>query len=246
MSLPMLQVALDNQTLASAYETTRLIAEEVDIIEVGTILCVGEGVRAVRDLKALYPHKIVLADAKIADAGKILSRMCFEANADWVTVICCADINTAKGALDVAKEFNGDVQIELTGFWTWEQAQAWREAGIQQVVYHRSRDAQAAGMAIDKAEDSRSVRDECETYLDDYVAYYAYHAAQPAYGYGYAHPAYAPSAYGCCRPGPAIAREPKCTETVEYVYEDVPVRPRARRMPSKRVRIVPDKRIRVD
>ena len=113
MSLPMLQVALDNQTMDSAYETTRLIAEEVDIIEVGTILCVGEGVRAVRDLKALYPHKIVLADAKIADAGKILSRMCFEANADWVTVICCADINTAKGALDVAKEFNGDVQIEL-------------------------------------------------------------------------------------------------------------------------------------
>lgn len=111
MSLPMLQVALDNQTMDSAYETTRLIAEEVDIIEVGTILCVGEGVRAVRDLKALYPHKIVLADAKIADAGKILSRMCFEANADWVTVICCADINTAKGALDVAKEFNGDVQI---------------------------------------------------------------------------------------------------------------------------------------
>ena len=68
MSLPMLQVALDNQTLSHAYETTRLIAEEVDIIEVGTILCVGEGVRAVRDLKALYPHKIVLADAKIADA----------------------------------------------------------------------------------------------------------------------------------------------------------------------------------
>lgn len=57
MSLPMLQVALDNQTMDSAYETTRLIAEEVDIIEVGTILCVGEGVRAVRDLKALYPHK---------------------------------------------------------------------------------------------------------------------------------------------------------------------------------------------
>ncbi|WP_315708671.1 3-keto-L-gulonate-6-phosphate decarboxylase UlaD [Brenneria uluponensis] len=145
--LPMLQVALDNQTLAHAYQTTRLIAEEVDIIEVGTILCVGEGVRAVRDLKALYPHKIVLADAKIADAGKILARMCFESNADWVTVICCADINTATGALEVAREFKGDVQIELTGFWTWEQAHAWRSAGIQQVVYHRSRDAQAAGIA---------------------------------------------------------------------------------------------------
>ncbi|WP_127957584.1 3-keto-L-gulonate-6-phosphate decarboxylase UlaD [Serratia microhaemolytica] len=146
-TLPMLQVALDNQSMEEAYQTTRLIANEVDIIEVGTILCVAEGVRAVRDLKALYPDRIVLADAKIADAGKILARMCFEANADWITVICCADINTAKGALGVAKEFSGDVQIELTGFWTWEQAQQWRDAGITQVVYHRSRDAQAAGVA---------------------------------------------------------------------------------------------------
>ena len=78
--------------------------------------------------------------------------MCFEANADWVTVICCADINTTKGALDVAKEFNGDVQIELTGYWTREQAQEWREAGIQQVVYHRSRDARVAGVAWGEAD----------------------------------------------------------------------------------------------
>lgn len=38
MSLPMLQVALDNQTMDSAYETTRLIAEEVDIIEVLSLI----------------------------------------------------------------------------------------------------------------------------------------------------------------------------------------------------------------
>ncbi|WP_204276679.1 orotidine 5'-phosphate decarboxylase / HUMPS family protein, partial [Klebsiella aerogenes] len=80
----------DNLSMAAAYDTTRLIAAEVDIIEVGTILCVAEGVRAVRDLKALYPDRIVLADAKIADAGQILARMCFEAHADWITVICCA------------------------------------------------------------------------------------------------------------------------------------------------------------
>ena len=70
--------------------------------------------------------------------------MC-SANADWVTAICCADINTAKGALDVAKEFNGDVQIELTGFWTWGAGAGVARGGIQQVVYHRSRDAGAGG-----------------------------------------------------------------------------------------------------
>ena len=54
----------------SAYETTRLIAEEVDIIEVGTILCVGEGVRAVRDLKALYRTKIVLGRRQNCRCGQ--------------------------------------------------------------------------------------------------------------------------------------------------------------------------------
>ena len=150
--LPKLQIALDNLSFSDAVKALRDVAQEVDVIEVGTILLCAEGKRAVEYIKTMYPDKIVLADAKIADAGKILSRMCFEANADWVTVICCADINTTKGALEVAKEFNGDVQIELTGYWTWEQAQEWRDAGIGQVVYHRSRDAQAAGVTWGEAD----------------------------------------------------------------------------------------------
>ncbi|GAA0482578.1 MULTISPECIES: 3-keto-L-gulonate-6-phosphate decarboxylase UlaD [Tatumella] len=143
---PLLQIALDNLTLDQAFATTRLIASEVDIIEIGTILCVSEGIRAVREIKALYPGHIVLADAKIADAGKILAEMCFQASADWITVICCADINTVKGALQVAQQYNGDVQIELTGSWQISQASGWYDAGIRQLVYHRSRDAQAAGV----------------------------------------------------------------------------------------------------
>ncbi|STK56918.1 3-keto-L-gulonate-6-phosphate decarboxylase [Escherichia coli] len=151
MSLPMLQVRW----------TTRLwIAPTKPLADCRRSRHYRSGYHSVRGRRracgsrseSALPAQIVLADAKIADAGKILSRMCFEANADWVTVICCADINTAKGALDVAKEFNGDVQIELTGYWTWEQAQQWRDAGIQQVVYHRSRDAQAAGVAWGEAD----------------------------------------------------------------------------------------------
>lgn len=109
--------------MSSAYETTRLVAEGVDTIEVGTILCVTEGVCAARDLKVLYPHKIVLAGAKITDTGEVLSRMYSGTNINRVTVTCCMSINTTKEALEVTKEFNGDVQIGLTGYWIWEQAQ---------------------------------------------------------------------------------------------------------------------------
>jgi hypothetical protein len=103
----------------------------------------------------------------------------------------------------------------------------------------------AAGMAIDKAEDNGRVRDECETYLDEYYAYYA----QAGHGYGrpgYGHAAYG---YGCCRPMmmvPVKMTEPECTETIEEIYEDVPVRPRARRIPDKRVKVVPDKRVKTN
>jgi 3-keto-L-gulonate-6-phosphate decarboxylase len=144
---PKLQVALDNTSLSDAMGAIREIGEHVDVIEVGTILHVAEGLEPVRCLRALYPEKTILADIKGADAGSLLAKQCFGAGANWMTVICCAEIPTMTGMLGVAKEFgeDRDVQIELYGDWTWEQAESWKEAGLQQVVYHRSRDAQAAG-----------------------------------------------------------------------------------------------------
>lgn len=143
--IPKLQIALDNLCFTDAIKALSGVAEEIDVIEVGTILLCAEGKRAVEYLKTMYPEKIVLADAKIADAGKIITPMMLDAGADWTTIICCADIATIKGALGTAKERGKDIQIELTGYWTFEQAEQWQDAGVQQVVYHRSRDAEAAG-----------------------------------------------------------------------------------------------------
>ena len=45
---PRLQIALDTFTLDDAYRALQPAAASVDIIEVGTILCLSEGMRAVR------------------------------------------------------------------------------------------------------------------------------------------------------------------------------------------------------
>lgn len=144
---PKLQVALDNTSLSDAMNAIRDIGNHIDVIEVGTILHVAEGLEPVRCLRALYPEKIILADIKGADAGSLLAKQCFDAGATWMTVICCAEIATMQGMLSVAKERGDekDVQVELYGDWTWEHAKAWKSAGLEQVVYHRSRDAQASG-----------------------------------------------------------------------------------------------------
>ena len=43
-----------------------------------------------------------------------------------------------------AKEVK-EIQVELYGDWTYEQAQQWLDAGISQAIYHQSRDALLAG-----------------------------------------------------------------------------------------------------
>ncbi|MFD2404102.1 hypothetical protein [Novosphingobium soli] len=128
----------------------------------------------------------------------------------------------------------------------------------------------AAGALIDKAEDSGRDRDACAAYLDDdyarmvpppgypapaYPGAYASAAYPPngygpgyGYGYGYGYPA-----AGCCAAPammmvPVVQAAPHCTETVEYVYEDVPaparrVAPRRSRVPDKRVKLAPNKRV---
>ena len=141
MAKPLLQIALDNNTLSDAIRSISQVGHEVDIIEAGTILCLAEGMEAVRCLRALYPNKIILADTKCADAGGTVAKNCADAGADWTTVICSATIPTMKAALKEVK----DLQVELYGDWTFEHAKQWKEAGLSQAVYHQSRDALLAG-----------------------------------------------------------------------------------------------------
>ena len=141
MSRPLLQIALDNNTLSDAIRSISQVGHEVDVIEAGTILCLAEGMEAVRCLRALYPAKTILADTKCADAGGTVAKNCADAGADWMTVICSATIPTMKAALKEVK----DLQVELYGDWTFDHAKQWKEAGLSQVVYHQSRDALLAG-----------------------------------------------------------------------------------------------------
>lgn len=145
MRKPLLQIALDDLDIPTAIKHAEETKESIDIIEVGTILLMAEGKKAVRALKEAFPNKIILADAKIADAGPVFSKMLFEAGADWVTAITCAEISTMKSIQQSAVDYQKTMQIELTGYWTFEQAEAWKKANIQQLVYHRSRDTQAGG-----------------------------------------------------------------------------------------------------
>lgn len=146
MTKPMIQIALDQTDLKTAISVANNVESFVDVIEVGTILAFAEGMEAVRVLRNNHPEHILVCDMKTTDGGAILARQAFEAGSDWITVSAAAHIATIEVCKKVADEFNGEIQIEIYGNWTMEDAQAWVELGINQAIYHRSRDAELAGV----------------------------------------------------------------------------------------------------
>jgi len=147
MTKPLLQMALDATDLETALASVADVSEKLDVIEIGTILAFAFGVDSVQVLRNKYPDHIIVCDMKITDASAILTRLAMQAGANWVTVSAAAHIETIRSAKKVTDEFNGEVQIELYGHWTLDDAKDWVEMGITQAIYHRSRDAELAGVS---------------------------------------------------------------------------------------------------
>lgn len=155
MSRPLLQLALDHTSLAAARRDVALLQDHVDIVEAGTILCLSEGLNAVRALRAQCPKKIIVADWKVADAGETLAQQALGAGANWMTIICAAPLATIEKGHAVAQAHNGEIQIELFGNWTFDDARDWYRIGVRQAIYHRGRDAQASGQQWGEADLAR-------------------------------------------------------------------------------------------
>ncbi len=145
MEKPLLQVALDNFTLSEALESTRVLAPELDVVEIGTLLCLARGAESIQVMRTLYPENIIVADLKIVDAGGELAGMACDNGANWVTVMCNAADATKAKAVEAAAKRGGEMQVELFGNWTFEQAVEWKNIGLKQVIYHQSRDALNSG-----------------------------------------------------------------------------------------------------
>jgi 3-dehydro-L-gulonate-6-phosphate decarboxylase len=100
----------------------------------------------VRGIRALYPQQTILADVRIGEAGSIIARQCYEAGANWVSVLAGASLTTISQVVDVASQFSGEVQIELGEIFDATLCRRWRDCGVTQAIVHRSRDGEGKGL----------------------------------------------------------------------------------------------------
>jgi 3-dehydro-L-gulonate-6-phosphate decarboxylase len=72
-----------------------------------------------------------------------------------MTIICAALLATVEKGHAVAAARGCEIQMELFGNWTLDDARAWHRAGVKQAIYHRGRDAQASGQQWGEADLAR-------------------------------------------------------------------------------------------
>ena len=119
-----LQLALDEMKTEEAIKLVEKVKDYIDIIEVGTPICLDAGNNAVERMKKEFPDKEVLADCKIMDGGYLETENAFKATQDYgkklvVDMITIEDIPAKVAELE--------------------------EVGVDVLAVHTGADAQAVG-----------------------------------------------------------------------------------------------------
>lgn len=109
-----LQLALDFVDLSRALHLAELaVPAGVDWLEAGTPLIKSEGLDAVRQLRRLFPHKTIVADMKIMDAGRVEVEAAAKAGANIIDVLGAASDATIHECVQAGKNYGAQVVVDL-------------------------------------------------------------------------------------------------------------------------------------
>jgi 3-hexulose-6-phosphate synthase/6-phospho-3-hexuloisomerase len=142
-----LQVALDFVDLPRAI----LVAKEAvsggaDWVEAGTPLIKAEGLQAVRELKATFPDRTIVADMKTMDAGRVEVEYAAKAGAGVVGVLGAASDSTIKECVEAARNYGCKLIVDMVEVADpVARAKRAEELGADYIAIHTAIDQQMRG-----------------------------------------------------------------------------------------------------
>lgn len=111
-----IQIALDFFDLEEAISLAEEVTEVgVDLLEIGTPLIAGEGLRSVKVIRDKFPGKKVLVDFKTMDGGGLFVEKAAEFGADVATVMAVAEDETIVAAVEASKGLDLELEVDLLG-----------------------------------------------------------------------------------------------------------------------------------
>lgn len=126
--------------------------ESLDIVEIGTPFVMEYGLAPVKELKAAFPDKLILADLKIADAGYYEAAAAFESGADIATVLAITDDATILNAVAAAREYGREVMVDMLAVPNLPERLVQVDAmGVDYICLHTSKDLQRLGSDMSRS-----------------------------------------------------------------------------------------------
>lgn len=161
-----LHVAFDITDLDQALTIASTIADNADILEVGSLLIYKYGDRAVTAFKEAFPHKVIFADAKIIDRGKEAAILFAQAGSDWISVMAGTSKNVIHSVCTIAHEQGKKVMLDLLDASSLGQsALEAKSIGVDALLFHKPTDDDTQLTFLDRWEMVRG-----NTQLPVYIA----------------------------------------------------------------------------
>ena len=136
-----LQISFELTNIDEAIAIAKDVADFADIVEVGSLLLLSQGVKAVEAFRTEFPDKILLADVKLCDRATDMINLCVDAGANFVTVLAGTDNRTILRASDTAHKRGAKISLDLVDAYSMGQsARDAKSLGADMVLFHRSHD----------------------------------------------------------------------------------------------------------
>jgi 3-hexulose-6-phosphate synthase/6-phospho-3-hexuloisomerase len=142
-----LQLALDFVDMHRAVQVAELaVPAGVDWVEAGTPLIKSEGLDAVRELRRLFPGKVIVADMKIMDAGRVEVETAAKAGAQIIDVLGAASDATIAECVQAGKNYGAKIAVDLIAVADpLARARQVEELGADYISIHLAIDEQMRG-----------------------------------------------------------------------------------------------------
>ncbi len=136
-----LQISFDITNIEEALKIAHQVEPHCDQFEVGSLMLYAFGTEAIRAFKKEFPHKKLIADAKIIDRSAEIIELLSHAGADQITVMGSTNKNVLYTAVQAAQQQNVRLMLDLIDAASPGQiAMTAQTIGINTIIAHKPHD----------------------------------------------------------------------------------------------------------
>ena len=132
------QISFDGLSLEENLEIARKVAPFSDMLEIGTLPILKDGVAAVEAFRKEFPDHTLFADTKIVDRGRDIAGLFSKAGADWISVMGGTSKEVIHGACTKAHDMGKKIMLDILDANSPAQtALDAKSLGVDAVMFHQ-------------------------------------------------------------------------------------------------------------